>query len=214
MLLPALADLAPFLAEQQVEIVASLPAPKSSAPTPNVVGTWQASSKPCVAKSSGLWKEGSGLELTWMSNPAGEELQQLTACDEIRWRKNLAEMGVAFNHLIGLNNMPIARFLLELEEQQRTTTYLQRLRGAYNPCSVSGLMCRSTLSVSPQGELFDCDFNQMLELPLPLELASVGLDDLGGREIITATTATAARQGKAAASSGATATSAASSSSN
>ena len=101
-------------------------------------GTWQARSRPCSCSIA--WAMG---ERAWpgahlMSNPAGEELQQLTPCDEIRWRKTLAERGVTFNHLIGLNNMPIARFLLELEEQQRTTTYLQRLREAYNPCSVSG----------------------------------------------------------------------------
>ena len=146
-----------------------------------------------------------------MSNPAGEELQQLTPCDEIRWRKTLAEMGVAFNHLIGLNNMPIARFLLELEEQQRTTAYLQRLRGAYNPCSVSGLMCRSTLSVSPQGELFDCDFNQMLELPLALELKSITAADLQGRSISTANHCYGCTAGQGSSCGGATVTTAASS---
>ena len=216
LLLPALADLAPFLAEQQVEIVASLPAPEElSTDAQRGDGTWQASLEALrLLNRLGYGQDGSGLELTLMSNPAGEELQQLTPCDEIRWRKTLAEMGVAFNHLIGLNNMPIARFLLELEEQQRTSTYLQRLRQAYNPCSVSGLMCRSTLSVSAKGELFDCDFNQMLEMPLPLNLASVGLDDLGGREIITGNHCYGCTAGQGSSCSGATTTSAASSSSN
>ena len=215
LLLPALADLAPFLAEQQVEIVASLPAPEAlSTNAQRGDGTWQASLEALRwLNRLGYGVAGSGLELTLMSNPAGEELQQLTPCDEIRWRKTLAEMGVVFNHLIGLNNMPIARFLLELEEQKRTNAYLQRLREAYNPCSVAGLMCRSTLSVSPQGELFDCDFNQMLELPLPLDLASVGLDDLGGREIITGNHCYGCTAGQGSSCSGATATSAASSSS-
>ena len=109
LLLPALADLAPFLAEQRVEIVASLPAPEElSTNAQRGDGTWQASLEALrLLNRLGYGQQGSGLELTLMSNPAGEELQQLTPCDEIRWRKTLAEMGVAFNHLIGLNNMPI-----------------------------------------------------------------------------------------------------------
>ncbi|OUW29112.1 MAG: radical SAM protein [Synechococcus sp. TMED169] len=216
LLLPALADLAPFLADQQVEIVASLPAPEElSTNAQRGDGTWQSSLEALrLLNRLGYGKEGSGLELTLMSNPAGEELQQLTPCDEIRWRNLLAERGVVFNQLIGLNNMPIARFLLELEEHQRTNTYLQRLRDAYNPCSVAGLMCRSTLSVSPQGELFDCDFNQMLELPLPLNLTSVALNDLNGRSIITGNHCYGCTAGQGSSCSGATATSAASSSSN
>ena len=95
LLLPALADLAPFLADQQVEIVASLPAPEElSTNAQRGDGTWQSSLEALrLLNRLGYGKEGSGLELTLMSNPAGEELQQLTPCDEIRWRNLLAERG-------------------------------------------------------------------------------------------------------------------------
>lgn len=187
LLLPALHDLAAFLAEQQVEIVASLPGPEAlRTDQQRGEGTFDASLEALRRLNAlGYGQEGSGLQLTLMSNPEGEALQQLTPCDTVQWRKTLAQHGVVFNTLIGLNNMPIARFLDALDQQQRTESYLQTLRGAFNPCSLAGLMCRSTLSVSADGALYDCDFNQMLELPLALELATVTNNDLVSRSIHT-----------------------------
>jgi len=213
LLLPALADLAGFLAEQQVEIVASLPGPEAlSTDRQRGAGTWDASLEALRRLNAlGYGRADSTLKLTLMSNPDGEALQQLTPCDTAHWRSVLAGHGVVFTDLIGLNNMPIARFLESLEQQGRTGTYLQQLRKAYNPCSVAGLMCRNTLSVSASGELFDCDFNQMLELPLALELKSITAADLQGRSISTANHCYGCTAGQGSSCGGATVTTAASS---
>ena len=216
LLLPALADLADFLAEQSVEIVASLPGPEVlETDRQRGTGTWDASMQALRRLNAlGYGHEGTGLQLNLMSNPDGETLQQLTPCDTARWRSVLAEHGVVFNDLIGLNNMPIARFLEDLDQQGRIGPYLKTLKAAYNPCSVRGLMCRNTLSVSASGQLFDCDFNQMLELPLELELSSVRAEDLQGRGIITANHCFGCTAGQGSSCGGATVTTATSSPSN
>ena len=169
LLLPALADLAPFLAEQGVEIVASLPQPEAGGTdAQRGDGTWEASIR-ALRRLNGLGY-GQGhpdRRLTLMSNPCGTRLQQLTACDELAWKRQLQEQaGVTFDHLIGLNNMPIARFLEQLQADGHLNCYLRLLQRSFNPAAVDGLMCRDTVSVAADGQLYDCDFNQMLALPL------------------------------------------------
>ena len=169
LLLPALKDLAAFLAEQQVEIVASLPQPEaSSTDAQRGDGTWEASIEALQRLNQLGYGQGDPKrQLTLMSNPAGTRLQQLTPCDTAAWKRQLQEQaGVSFDALIGLNNMPIARFLEQLQREGHVNCYLKLLQGAFNPAALAGLMCRDTLSVAPDGRLFDCDFNQMLELPL------------------------------------------------
>src|SRR5690606_18561970 len=70
-----------------------------------------------------------------------------------------------FDRLFVLNNMPISRYLEWLETSGNTQAYMERLVSAFNPAATAGLMCKNTLSVSWDGRIFDCDFNQMLELP-------------------------------------------------
>ena len=201
LLLPALADLAAFLADQQVEIVASLPAPEAGGTdAQRGEGTWAASLEALRRLNQlGYGQNDPGRVLTLMSNPAGTALQQLTACDTAAWRRRLAEQGVGFDRLIGLNNMPIARFLQQLDEQGQVAPYLEQLAKSFNPSALCGLMCRDTLSVAPDGRLYDCDFNQMLELGLgapangapaggssdqaPPSIASVGREQLERRAI-------------------------------
>ena len=169
LLLPALADLAGFLADQQVEIVASLPNPEAATTdAQRGEGTWEASMEALQRLNTLGYGQGDpNLMLTLMSNPSGTRLQHLTACDERAWKQRLqAEAGVSFDRLIGLNNMPIARFLQQLDSEGQVTTYLSQLREALNPSALCGLMCRDTLSVAPDGHLYDCDFNQMLHLPM------------------------------------------------
>ena len=169
LLLPALKDLAAFLAEQQVEIVASLPQPEaSSTDAQRGDGTWEASIEALQRLNQLGYGQGDPRrQLTLMSNPAGTRLQQLTPCDTAAWKRQLREQaGVSFDALIGLNNMPIARFLEQLQRDGHVNCYLKLLHSTFNPAALSGLMCRDTLSVAPDGRLFDCDFNQMLELPL------------------------------------------------
>ena len=74
--------------------------------------------------------------------------------------------GVAFDRLFTLTNMPISRFLEWLDRARQLEAYMERLVAAFNPAAVAGLMCRNTLSVGWDGTLYDCDFNQMLELPV------------------------------------------------
>jgi len=85
---------------------------------------------------------------------------------EREWKGGLKrEHGISFDRLIVLNNMPISRFLEWLEASGNLESYLELLVTSFNPATIAGLMCRSTLSVSWDGRVFDCDFNQMLELP-------------------------------------------------
>ena len=84
---------------------------------------------------------------------------------EKEWKDGLLrEHGVRFDRLIVLNNMPISRFLEWLEESGNLEAYLSLLVTSFNPATVAGLMCRNTLSISWDGRVYDCDFNQMLEL--------------------------------------------------
>ena len=192
LLLPALKVLAAFLAEQQVEIVASLPQPEAtSTDAQRGDGTWEASIRALqLLNGLGYGQGDPRRQLTLMSNPGGTRLQQLTACDALTWQQRLqAQAGVSFDRLIGLNNMPIARFLQQLQGDGHVNCYLKLLHSAFNPAALTGLMCRDTLSVAPDGQLHDCDFNQMLELPLgeageaPLSLASVSAEMLQQRSI-------------------------------
>jgi radical SAM/Cys-rich protein len=86
---------------------------------------------------------------------------------EARFRRELKRShGVVFNHLYTITNMPISRFLEFLIESGNYDDYMERLANAFNPAAAAGVMCRSTLSVGWDGTLYDCDFNQMLGLPV------------------------------------------------
>jgi len=169
LLLPAMEDLPAFLADHAVEIVASLPqAQAEDTDAQRGDGTWEASIKALQRLNQlGYGRGNPERTLTLMSNPRGTRLQQLSACDVVAWKRDLKEAaGVSFDHLIGLNNMPIARFLQQLERDGHVNCYLKLLHGAFNADALQGLMCRDTLSVAADGRLHDCDFNQMLAMPL------------------------------------------------
>jgi radical SAM/Cys-rich protein len=95
--------------------------------------------------------------------------------------------GVTFDRLITLNNMPISRYLEWLEASGNLEEYMARLVNAFNPGTISGLMCRNTLSISWDGWIYDCDFNQMLEMPVEgkMHLKAFDLERLAGRAIAT-----------------------------
>ena len=181
LLLPALQDLAAFLAQQGVEIVASLPQPEEqSTDAQRGDGTWDASIQALQRLNQLGYGQGNPRQqLTLMSNPAGTRLQQLTPCDTAAWKRQLQDLaGVQFDQLIGLNNMPIARFLEQLQRDGHVNCYLKLLQDSFNRQALDGLMCRDTLSVGADGRLFDCDFNQMLELPLGGDISHIGTVDL------------------------------------
>jgi len=169
LLLPRNAGLVDWLAERGVEVVASLPhyrRPNTDAQRGE--GVYERSLRALrVLNAAGYGTGDPRRRLTLVSNPAGAFLGASQSSVEREWRDGLLRnCGVTFDRLFVLNNMPISRFLEWLQESGNLEAYLQRLANAFNPAAMDGLMCRSTVSVGWDGRLYDCDFNQMLELPL------------------------------------------------
>src|SRR4051812_22355051 len=160
-------DLPEWLAVRGVEIVCSLPHyRKRNTDLQRGVGTYEKSIE--VLKRLNAVGYGRGiprLRLTLMHNPVGAFLAGDQKSMEREWKEGLAtNHGVTFDALISLNNMPISRFLEWLQSSGNLERYMETLVNAYNPATVQGLMCRNTLSVGWDGRIYDCDFNQMLEL--------------------------------------------------
>jgi radical SAM/Cys-rich protein len=171
LLLPRNARLVDWLAERNVEIVASLPhyrRPDTDAQRGD--GVFERSMRALrVLNAAGYGKGNAQRRLTLVSNPAGAFLGASQSSVEREWREGLEKnFGLSFDRLIVLNNMPISRFLEWLQASGNLEAYMERLVNAFNPAAVSGLMCRSTLSVGWDGRLYDCDFNQMLDLEIDL----------------------------------------------
>jgi len=171
LLVPRNAGLIDWLAERRVEIVASLPHyRRPSTDSQRGAGVYDKSIRAMkLLNAAGYGKGDPALRLTLVSNPAGAFLGASQATLEREWRQSLErEHGVTFDRLFVLNNMPISRFLEWLEQSGNLEGYMQKLVAAFNPAAVSGVMCRNTLSVGYDGRLYDCDFNQMLEMELDL----------------------------------------------
>lgn len=115
----------------------------------------------------GYGRESSGLVLNLVTNPVGTFLPGNQAALTADWKRQMRRLyGIEFNQLFTITNMPISRFLDFLHEEDRLEEYMERLASAFNPAAAAGVMCRNTLSVGWDGTLYDCDFNQMLELPV------------------------------------------------
>lgn len=113
----------------------------------------------------GYGAEGSGLALNLVYNPVGPYLPPSQASLEADYKKSLNEQhGVVFNSLYTITNMPINRFRLHLEKSGQYEAYMDKLLAAFNPAAAEGVMCRSLVSVGHDGRIYDCDFNQMLEM--------------------------------------------------
>jgi radical SAM/Cys-rich protein len=167
LLLPRFADLPGWLAARGVEVVCSLPhyrRPSTDAQRGD--GTYDRSIEALRRLGAAGYGQGDPRRrLTLMHNPAGAFLPGSQAAMEREWKAGLLKAhGVTFDRLVALNNMPIARYLEWLLESGNLQAYMERLTNAFNPAAVAGLMCRNTLSVAWDGALYDCDFNQMLEL--------------------------------------------------
>ncbi|MFB6257505.1 MAG: arsenosugar biosynthesis radical SAM (seleno)protein ArsS [Flavobacteriales bacterium] len=138
----------------------------------------------------GYGKAGTGLELDLVFNPGGPALPPDQEALEQEYKKRLAEdHGIVFNKLFTITNLPISRFLEYLVAAGKFETYMETLVNAYNPAAAEGVMCRNTLSVDHRGYLFDCDFNQMLDIPVnasaPQHISEFEEADLADREIRT-----------------------------
>jgi radical SAM/Cys-rich protein len=169
LLLPRYRDLPEWLAERGVEVVCSLPHYRRlNTDAQRGEGTFDRSLEALRRlNAAGYGRGDPRRRLTLVSNPVGAFLPGSQASLERDWKAALARQhGITFDRLFTLANMPISRFLAWLVESGNLQAYMERLVSTFNPAAVPGLMCRNTISVSWDGTLHDCDFNQMLELPV------------------------------------------------
>jgi len=165
--LPNYADLPEFFAEHGVVVVASLPSFAERQTDAQRGDGVFADSLAALRRFNelGYGVEGSGRLLHLVTNPVGAFLPGSQAALEVDWKRELQRRyGVSFNRLYTITNMPISRYLQFLLDSGNLQGYMERLTAAFNPAAVEGLMCRSTLSVGWDGRLYDCDFNQMLDI--------------------------------------------------
>jgi radical SAM/Cys-rich protein len=192
LLLPSQADLAEFLAHYQVEIIASLPSYRASqTDAQRGDGIFEKSMEALrLLNRLGYGRSNSGLALNLVYNPVGAFLPPKQESIEAQFKKELlTKYGVEFNRLYTITNMPISRFLEFLIESGNYDQYMTRLANAFTPAAAAGVMCRYTLSVGWDGRLYDCDFNQMLELPVdhgaPSHIRDFDPAQLHHRQIVT-----------------------------
>ncbi|MGH7206783.1 MAG: arsenosugar biosynthesis radical SAM (seleno)protein ArsS [Nitrospiraceae bacterium] len=192
LLLPSQADLAEFLAEHRVEVIASLPYYRpSQTDAQRGDGVFEKSVRALqLLNKLGYGVEGSGLTLNLVHNPVGAFLPPKQEAIEAQFRRELKRAhGVVFNHLYTITNMPISRFLEFLVESGNYEGYMERLANAFNPAAAASVMCRYTISIGWDGTLYDCDFNQMLDLPVshgsPRHIRDFNPAQLHTRRIVT-----------------------------
>ena len=166
-LLPNYSYLPEFLATHHVEITASLPSyALKQTDAQRGEGVFEDSIKAIQRLNQlGYGKSGSGLVLNLVTNPVGAFLPGSQQSLEADWKRQLKRRyDIDFNNLYTITNMPISRFLDFLLRSGNYESYMEKLVNSFNPATVDGLMCRYTLSVGWDGRLYDCDFNQMLEI--------------------------------------------------
>ena len=166
---PDHADLADFLAHHRVEIVASLPCYlEENVDSQRGRGVFETSIGALKRLNAlGYGSEDSGLTLHLVYNPQGPRLPPPQQRLEAEYKQELAaRFGIVFNRLYTLTNMPIQRFGSALVSQGRFDQYMALLQRAHHPDNLQTVMCRTLISVDWQGYVYDCDFNQMLTLPL------------------------------------------------
>jgi radical SAM/Cys-rich protein len=192
LLLPSQADLGEFLAAHRVEVIASLPSYRASqTDAQRGEGIFEKSIEALrLLNRLGYGQPGSGLSLNLVYNPVGAFLPPKQEAIETQFRKELlTRHDISFNHLYTITNMPISRFLEFLVESGNYEQYMERLANAFNPAAAVGVMCRYTISVSWDGTLYDCDFNQMLDLPVdhgtPTHIRDFDQAQLNQRQIVT-----------------------------
>ena len=166
---PGHEDLAQFLAGQQVEITASLPCYlEDNVDRQRGKGVFGTSIRALqLLNGLGYGRPGSALKLNLVYNPQGPVLPPAQQSLQRDYQQRLADgYGIVFNELFVITNMPIQRFGSTLVSKGQFEPYMNLLKSAYQPANLETVMCRSLLSVDWQGYVYDCDFNQMLDLPL------------------------------------------------
>jgi radical SAM/Cys-rich protein len=156
-----------WFAERGVEVACSLPHYRQlGTDAQRGDGTYEKSLRALRAlNEAGYGRGDASRVLTLVTNPVGSFLAGNQASLESEWKAALARNhGVTFDRLFALNNMPMSRYLEWLVEKGQVEAYMERLLAAFNPAAVDGLMCRNTVSVGWDGRVYDCDFNQQLEM--------------------------------------------------
>jgi radical SAM/Cys-rich protein len=191
---PDHAGLAEFLAKCKVEIVASMPCySPENVNAQRGEGVFDSSIEALKLLNRLGYGISADLPLDLVYNPVGAFLPGPQAQLEADYKRELgANFGVTFNKLYTITNLPIARFASYLRHNNRLEEYMQLLIGAFNPATVGDLMCRNTISVGWRGEVYDCDFNQQLDMQWrdpasgkPLFLWDLDPAGIANREIMT-----------------------------
>ncbi len=164
---PGYEALADFLAQQQVEITASLPCYlEENVDKQRGLGVFQKSIAALKRLNRLGYGKGQGLTLNLVFNPQGPVLPPSQSQLEAAYKAHLkARYGIEFDHLYTLTNLPIQRFAQALRRTGQLAKYQALLRASFDPANLQGLMCRTTLNVDFEGYIYDCDFNQLLKLP-------------------------------------------------
>jgi len=162
-------ELPQFFADNKVELVSSLPYfSKSRTDSQRGDGVFEDSIAALqLLNEVGYGKEGSDLKLNLVYNPSGAFLPGDQATLQNEFKSQLSrKYNIVFNDLYAITNLPVSRFLDYLIESDNYENYMTELVNAFNPATIDGLMCRNTISVSWDGFMYDCDFNQMLDLKI------------------------------------------------
>jgi len=191
---PGYEDLAQFLADEGVNVAASLPCyTQDNVDKQRGKGVYDSSIEGLLKLNKlGYGKEGSGLTLDLVYNPGGPSLPPAQAALQEDYKVRLRDdWAIEFNELHTITNMPISRFGSMLMSKGQFNEYMQLLIDNYQPQNLKTVMCRTTVSVDYQGNLYDCDFNQMLEMPIenagqPRHIQDLLTDDLQGDNIVVA----------------------------
>lgn len=187
---PKYYDLPEFFKKHDIEVVSSLPyfsAKRTDSQRGD--GVFEKSIKALqMLNEVGYGKEGSGLTLNLVYNPSGAFLPDNQMELEAQFKDKLRDgWGIEFNELLAITNLPISRFLDYLLISEQYEEYMGELANAFNPTAAAGVMCRNTISIGWDGLMYDCDFNQMLDLTVEGGVTHVkdfDLHTLEGREII------------------------------
>ena len=182
---PGYENTAKFLAENKVEVVASMPCYlEENVDAQRGKGVYDSSVEGLKLLNSLGYGVDESLSLNLVYNPQGIDLPPSQVELELSYKKELLQrFDIVFNHLYTITNMPIKRFGSTLVSKGLFEEYMQLLKNSYSKENLSGVMCRSTLSVDWQGFVYDCDFNQMLALPAGLSTDKTHLNDIIAQDL-------------------------------
>jgi len=190
---PGMEWLPDFFVRNRIELTCSLPCyTATNVDKQRGKGVFDKSIEALRVLNARGYGHGTGLALNLVYNPVGPFLPPSQARLEGDYKRELgAAFGIEFDHLFTITNMPIKRFAADLARSGKEREYMSLLVNHFNPATVRGLMCRSLVSVGWEGTLYDCDFNQMLEMPMPLGARPTiydvdTLEGLDGHAIATA----------------------------